>query len=315
MTRAGVRHNVLVSKPNFSGAVDLGALVASKEQQRKAQAALADAPAGVVVDVTTATFQQEVLDRSMTIPVVVDLWATWCGPCKQLSPILERLAAEYGGRWILAKVDVDAEQQIAELFQVQTIPTVFALIKGQAMPLFQQALPEAQVRQVIEKVLEFAADQQVTGTLETTDSASTHEDPVTGDPRFDAAVNAIDAGDWAAARLAYKQILDESPVDAEASAGLALVDLYERTEGFDHDLALADANAATSDLAAAMRAADVEALRGQWSACFDRLVAVVRTSSGDDRESARNRLIELFTLAGEDPAVGPARIALANALF
>jgi putative thioredoxin len=312
-------HNDAVGKPNFAGAVDLGALVAQKEQQRKAQAALEGAPEGVIVDVTTASFQAEVLDRSMTVPVVVDLWATWCGPCKQLSPILEKLAAEYAGRWVLAKVDVDAEQQIAAAFQVQSIPTVYAVLGGQVIPMFQGAMPEQQIRPALDKLLEVAASQGITGTLaqdapESPPAAEPTAEPP-GDPRFEAAVNAIDVGDWAAARIAYQQILGEDPADADAAAGLALVDLYERTEDFDHDRAIVEANATTADVGAAMRAADVEVLRGQWAAAFDRLIALVRVTSGDEREQVRGRLIDLFALAGDDPAVAPARVALANALF
>lgn len=311
-------HNGQVSKPSFSGAVDLGALVAQKEQHRKTQAALAGAPAGVIVDVTTATFQADVLDRSMTVPVVVDLWASWCGPCKQLSPILEKLAVDYAGRWVLAKIDVDAEQQIAAAFQVQSVPSVYAVIGGQVVPLFQGAMPEQQIRSALDKVLEVAASQGIAGTLAGGEAATADTEPATepaGDPRFDAAVAAIGAGDWAAARLAYKQILDESPSDFDATAGLAMVDLYERTEAFDHDIAVSQANASALDLEGQLQAADVEALRGEWAASFDRLIALVRATAGNEREQVRGRLLDLFTLAGDDPAVAPARIALANALF
>ncbi|MDA2989926.1 MAG: tetratricopeptide repeat protein [Actinomycetota bacterium] len=305
-----------MSTPNFSGAVDLGALAAQKDQQRKTQAALAGAPDGVIVDVTTATFQAEVLDRSMTVPVVVDLWATWCGPCKQLSPILEKLAAEYAGRWVLAKIDVDAEQQIAAAFQVQSIPSVYAVIGGQVVPLFQGAMPEQQIRPALDKLLEVAASQGITGTLvdgETVDTDPEQVEEPAGDPRFEAAFEAIDAGDWEAARQAYKRILDETPADSDAAAGLAMVDLYQRTESLDPTAVLAAA--ASGDVAAQLQAADVEAMGGQWAASFDRLIALVRATSGDEREQVRSRLLDLFVLAGDDPAVAPARIALANALF
>ena len=135
--------NAAMASTPFSarGAVDLGALATARQNQQKAAQAMANAPAGVVIDVTTENFQAEVIDRSMQVPVVLDLWAEWCGPCKQFSPILEKLAAEDGGRWVLAKVDVDAEQQIAAAFQVQSIPSVFAVIAGAAGAAVPGGLP------------------------------------------------------------------------------------------------------------------------------------------------------------------------------
>ncbi|MDP1879297.1 MAG: thioredoxin domain-containing protein, partial [Actinomycetota bacterium] len=199
------------------GAVDLGALATARQNQQKAEQALASAPAGVVVDVTTESFQAEVIDRSMTVPVVIDLWAEWCGPCKQLSPILERLAAEYAGRWVLAKVDIDAEQQIGAAFKVQSIPAVFAVIKGQPVPMFQGALPEAQVRQILDELLKVAAEQGVDGVVsdESTpvESSAAAEadtddsDEALLDPRFEAAYEAIEAGDWAGAAAADRAVL------------------------------------------------------------------------------------------------------------
>ncbi len=251
----------------------------------------------------------------MTVPVVIDLWATWCEPCKQLTPVLEKLAAEYAGRFVLAKVDVDAEQQIGAAFQVQSIPSVFAVIQGQPIPLFQGAYPEAQVRQVIDALLGEAAKAGVTGRVGAAvaepEPEPEEDDP--GHPGLDRAYDAVEAGDWAAARAAYQDVLSDHPGDPDASAGIRLVSLYERTDGVDPETALA---AADDDVAGQLVAADLEALGGQWAQAFARLIALVKRTAGDDRVAVRARLVELFDVAGPDePAVLPARKALANALF
>lgn len=298
------------------GAVDLGALATAKQNQAKAEQALASAPAGVVIDVTAETFQAEVIDRSRQVPVVIDLWATWCGPCKQLSPVLEKLAAEGGGRWVLAKVDVDAEQQIAAAFQVQSIPSVFAVIAGQPVPLFQGAYPEAQVRQIIDELLRVAAEQGVSGRIGGGDEVPADvavddelaEPPV--DPRFEPAYAAVEAGDWDAAERAYRTVLDATPGDVDAEAGLALVRLYRRTDGTP-----VVGDPTPGDVASLLAAADAAALVGEWAAALGWGVEAVRASGGDDREAARARVLDYFLLAGDDPAVPPARRALAAALF
>lgn len=285
------------------GAVDLSALAQQREQQQRRDAAIGSAPAGVVIDVTEATFPAEVLERSQTVPVVLDLWATWCGPCKTLSPILETLAAEYAGRFVLAKVDVDAEQRIAAAFQVQSIPSVFAVVGGQPVPLFQGALPEPQVRQYIEELLKVAAQAGVTGTLVPAgeDSVESQPEPPPEDPRLTAAYDAIDAGDWSAAAAAYQAIIDSEPANTDALAGLALCRVNLRLE--------------EAGETGALREADEAALIGDWAAAFSALIDQVRATSGEDRDAVRERLLELFVIAGDVPEVATARVNLASALF
>ncbi|SNU02172.1 putative thioredoxin [Ruaniaceae bacterium KH17] len=290
---------------NMNGAIDLSALAAP------APAPAAGAHTGVVVDVTDQTFQQ-LVEQSVTVPVVVDLWAEWCQPCKTLSPILEKLAHEYGGRFLLAKVDVEANQQIAQAFQVQSIPAVVGIIGGQPVPLFQGAYPEAQVREIIEQLLQVAAQNGITGTVAVGDDAESEPEPEPVDPAHAAAQDLIEAGDWEGARAAYQAILDKTPLDAEAKAALRFVTLFARLGDADLEGLIAGAS---DSLESQLAAADAEAALSDFAAAFARLLALVR-KGGDDREPARQRLVELFEIAGnENPDVAQARRELASALY
>src|SRR5205823_14491301 len=181
------------------GAVDLSGLRAKAPSAPVGGSPASGGGAGgaFVIDVDEASFQTEVVDRSRSVPVLLDFWADWCGPCKQLSPVLERLATEGNGSWVLAKIDVDAEQRLAAAFQIQSIPSVFAVIAGQPVPLFQGAVNEQQARPVLDEVLRVAAANGLPGdaAADGVDGAGPSEPPL--DPAHDVAQDAIDRGDLA----------------------------------------------------------------------------------------------------------------------
>jgi Thioredoxin domain-containing protein len=301
------------------GAVDLGARKQALEAQARREAAAAQAGAGgappagpTVVDVTEQTFTTEVIERSMRVPVILDLWATWCEPCKQLSPILEKLAAEAGGRWVLAKVDVDANRQISQALRVQSIPTVLAIFQGQAVSGFQGALPEAQVRQWLDQLMEALA-QYLPPATEQGEGGQAQQP---ADPDLLAAEQAVEKGDLDAAQAAYERLLARSPNHADAKIGLAGVGLLRRTQGLDPATVLRAAADNPDDIDLQLQSADLEMLSGAVESAFNRLLGLVRRTSGDDRDKVRLHLIGLFeTLPVDDPTVAKARRQLANALF
>lgn len=322
---------------NPYGAVDLAALAQAREAQQKADAARARTASGggndeqgsvtTVIDVSEATFEVEVLQRSLQVPVVIDFWAEWCGPCKQLSPILERLAIEDGGSWVLAKVDVDANQQLSAAAQVQSIPTVMVVWQGQVIPGFQGALPEAQVREFLNQVI--ALPEQIPGQAgESQAGDSQSGDPhapdqptaetATDDPELAAADDALARDDLDAAEAGYRQILATRPDHVEARQALGSVTLLKRTAGLDAAAVIAAANdpLARDDVTANTQAADLELMSGEVDAAFTRLVELVRRTTDDERAAAKEHLLELLDLVGNDvPEVLAARRSLANALF
>lgn len=301
---------------NLRGAVDLGVFAAARRPAPPEGGRVA--ADDVVIDVTDTTFVAEVVQRSSTVPVVIDFWATWCAPCRQLSPILESLAVEYGGRLLLARVDVDANPQLSGAFAVQSIPSVFAVLKGQPVPLFQGAQPEPQVRQILDELLRVAEANGVTGMIASVEEAEEGGAPVEEPlpPLHQEAYDAIERDDLDAATAAYEKAIRDDPGDEFARLGLAQVRLLQRTRDVDPVAARAAAAAAPSDVAAQTLVADLDVLGGHVDDAFERLVDTVRSSTGAERDQAREHLVELFELIGPDDArVARARVALANALF
>src|SRR5271170_4985885 len=247
-----MRQDGVMQPRDFSlyGAVDLGARQAAAQRRQQAaqspgSAEPGDGDQGTVIEVTEQTFNTDVVERSRATPVIIDLWADWCGPCKQLSPVLEKLAAEADGKWILAKVDVDANPQLAAALQVQSIPMVVAVIGGQLADGFLGAMPESQVRQWLGQVLAVAEKMGVLPPGSTDADADRNGDEDEGTapgeydeadqlpPAFAEARAAMERGDLDAAARAFEQELASSPGDPIAKAGLAQVNLIRRVGSYD----------------------------------------------------------------------------------
>jgi putative thioredoxin len=245
------------------------------------------------IDVSEATFEKEVLQKSFEAPVVVDFWAAWCGPCRALSPVLEKLAAEANGDWVLAKIDVDANQMLAATFGVQGIPAVKAFKDGRQVAEFVGALPEDHVRQWLKQL-----------------------GPSPADSAFEHGAAREEDGDLQGAARQYRRALAEDPSHERAKSALARVELALRSGDLDEEELRARVAREPADSDAELALADLDAARGDLESAFRRLLELVRATAGDERERARSRLVELLeTIPAEDPRAVEARRALAAALF
>ncbi|MGV9307766.1 MULTISPECIES: tetratricopeptide repeat protein [unclassified Nonomuraea] len=307
-----------ISRPgSLYGAVDLGARKQALEAQARREAAGPQAAASVV-DVTDETFTTDVIDRSMSVPVILDLWSPRAPGSAQLTPVLEKVVSDFGGRVTLAKVNVDTSPQVAQALRVQAVPTVLAIFQGQAVTGFQQVLPEPEVRRWLDELMG-AVEQFYQANPDARPSAVEDGAPAPEaaplDPDLAAAEKAIDEGDLDAAADAYERLLARSPGDEDARMGLAGVGLIKRTAGVD-PAEVQRRMQDPADIEAQLLAADLEMLAGNVDEAFSRLVGVVKRTSGEERDTVRKHLLGLFeALPGDDPALVKGRRALSSALF
>ena len=288
----------------MAGAVDLSAL-----KQRTAPAGEGDRGTGQPngVEITEANLEAEVLVRSSGVPVVVLLWSPRSEASAQLGDVLAQLAGADDGKWSLATVNVDAVPRVAQMFGVQAVPTVVALAAGQPLSSFQGSQPPEQLRRWVDSLLNATA-----GKL---GGAGDGEEPEQVDPELAQARAHLDEGDFDAALKAYQALLDADPNHAEAKGAVRQIGFLQRATSRAPGAVVA-ADAAPDDIEVAFAAADVEILQQNVAAAFDRLIALIKRSAGDERTAVRTRLVELFDLFDPaDPEVIAGRRKLANALY
>lgn len=282
-------------------------------------------PGPLVRDVTDDTFAQ-FLELSRTVPFILDMWAPWCGPCRQLGPVLEKAVAQAGGRVALAKVNVDENPAIGQAFRVQSIPAVFLLMNGQPAPLFNGALPASAVQEVINKVIELAEKEGVTGRVQTDEAGAADGAAGAAAPDAPPAVaEEIETALKLQAQGEYDQTIETLETYLKANPGesgkveplLAKVRLQARSAVAEPagDQAGQGAQAVTGEIAAQLEAADAQMNARDAAGAMSRLLGVVAETSGEDRDAARARLVEYFSILGDDPLVPAMRSKLATLLY
>ena len=306
---------------SLRGAVDLSALV-NRPEPGDAGAAGPGAESGgsrLIINVDDRSFTQ-LVEVSRSVPVIVVLWAPWAEQSAQLTSTLAQLAREYAGRFVLARVEVDNSPQLTQAFQAQQVPTVAAVIGGRPVGLFVGDLPEAQVRDAIEQVLAFAAQNGVTGTVPVDEGDAGAEgaepEPAPLPPLHQEAYDAIERGDFQAAIDAYKKAIAQNPADQDAKAGLAQVSLLHRLEGKTLEEIRRAAAAAPDDVDAQLDVADADLSGGHVEDAFDRLLTLFPKLDAAGKNRVRERIVELFEVVGAtDPRVIKARGRLASLLY
>ena len=292
---------------NFGGAFDLGTL---------RQPAVTINPADLGYVVTQNNLVSELLPASNEAVAIILCWSPRSTQAQSLLPMMRQFnrddaTATGEPTWIFGSVNVDAEPAVAKALQVQSVPLAIAIIQEQLVPLFESVPPADQVRAVINKVLELAAQKGVGA------APAVAADPVDViEPEEEAAMAALQAGDYLGAKRSYEEWLKRSPNNDFAKLGLAQVELLIRIDGVDPVDAAKQADAHPEDLAMQIMAADCEIAQGDFEGATSRLLSAVRNSAGDDRKRVRDHLLILFTLIEpDDPRLAKARQQLASALF
>jgi len=306
-----------ITPASLRGAVDLSALARPAAPAPGASASSGGDADNLVIAVDDATFA-DAMQTSARVPVVVALWSSSRPASKEHIDTLAQVVRSYDGRLQLATVDIDRALQIRQALQVQQVPMVLAILAGQPAPLYVGDQPADAVRQVLDKVLEAAAANGVTGRLEAAgggDGAEPEAEPELPETH-QRAFDAIEAGDYDTAAAAYEQALKDNPADDEARLGLGQVKLLKRTAGVDLTTARAAAADAPADVEKQTLVADLDVLGGHVEDAFARLIDLVKATTGDERNAAREHLVQLFDVVGPtDDRVKKARTALMSALY